>query len=287
MNKIFLNILLFIAVASLFLISCNEDTIDVNRFGTISGTIYERDIDKPLFGAIVYTTPPSSSVITDSAGAFTINKVLIGEYSVTATKEGFRTKSINAAVFESQVTQAIMTLQKAEEDQENLLKGSISGKVLSTPGNTPVVGASITTDPPTSAVITGENGSFEIADIVRGVYKVIARKGGYLSDTVSIEVKKDMTTEAVLLLEVKGSFGSIQGVVLKSPDNSPLSGVSITTDPSTTAIISDNQGKFSLNDVPVGDYAVIAKKGGYEKDSVGVKVDANEVNSITILLVAK
>ncbi|MDM8158243.1 carboxypeptidase regulatory-like domain-containing protein [Labilibaculum sp. K2S] len=69
-------------------------------------------------------------------------------------------------------------------------------------------------------------------------------------------------------------FGSVSGTVTTSEEagSLPMEGVSITTNPGTTAVTTNSDGHFNLNEVKVGDVTVNAKKEGYTAVSIPVKV---------------
>lgn len=79
-------------------------------------------------------------------------------------------------------------------------------------------------------------------------------------------------------------LGGIEGVVLDYETSSPLAGASITTSPPTDAIVSDAQGRFSMNDLAVGNYTIQAKKPGYSSNSVTVSVRENRTTQATVFL---
>ena len=66
--------------------------------------------------------------------------------------------------------------------------------------------------------------------------------------------------------------------------SSALEGASITTSPPTSAILTGSDGKFSIQDIPVGNYTITAQKNGYKKSSVSVSVRENAVTQATIFL---
>ncbi len=78
--------------------------------------------------------------------------------------------------------------------------GTISGVVYAPDGKTPVGGASITTNPPTSAIATDPSGAFVISDVTVGKYTVTASKAGYSQTSVSVEVTSRKTVQAVIFL---------------------------------------------------------------------------------------
>ena len=81
------------------------------------------------------------------------------------------------------------------------LTGAIAGTVLDFDTRDPLAEAQITTSPPTSALRTGEDGTFRLEDIPTGNYTVTASRSGYQSSSVTIAVTEDQTTPASLFLE--------------------------------------------------------------------------------------
>jgi len=80
------------------------------------------------------------------------------------------------------------------------------------------------------------------------------------------------------------NLGIISGKVLNAKDNSPVSGVLITTEPPSQTLLTDAGGKFSIIDVSPGDVFIRATKTGYKSNSVTINVKANKTTSATILL---
>lgn len=88
--KIFFNIIIcgFILTT---LVSCSEDTINENGFGTLEGTVVKAGDNTPLENVKITTTPASTTVFTNSDGEFIINDIASGQYSVQAEKDEFIT----------------------------------------------------------------------------------------------------------------------------------------------------------------------------------------------------
>lgn len=57
--------------------------------------------------------------------------------------------------------------------------------------------------------------------------------------------------------------GTVQGIVVASGTNLVLSDVKISTQPGSSTVFTDSQGKFILNEIPVGTYSVQADKEDY------------------------
>lgn len=68
------------------------------------------------------------------------------------------------------------------------------------------------------------------------------------------------------------TFGSIEGFVLNSETEEPMSNVSITTTPPTNSILTSPDGTFIFDEVPSGSYSIQARKSGFQNNSVSVTV---------------
>jgi TolB protein len=79
-------------------------------------------------------------------------------------------------------------------------------------------------------------------------------------------------------------YGSISGVVINDSTSLAIGGASITTSPPTSALLTGADGKFSIDDIPVGNYAINAQKAGYKKGSVSISVRENAATQATVFL---
>jgi Carboxypeptidase regulatory-like domain len=91
-----LNILI-ILILSLFL-GCNEETVDLVGIGSITGRVVKSASFDPIENAKISLSPSNNTVFTDSEGYFRMEEIEAGEYSVSATKEGFLTNFEAATV---------------------------------------------------------------------------------------------------------------------------------------------------------------------------------------------
>ena len=80
------------------------------------------------------------------------------------------------------------------------------------------------------------------------------------------------------------NYGSIKGVVLQPDGKTVAAGALITTSPATESIMTDNSGMFTLNNVPVGNYAITASKSPYISTQVSVSVTSSNSTAATIIL---
>jgi len=81
------------------------------------------------------------------------------------------------------------------------LTGKIQGQVIDN-YDRPVVGAIVSTEPPTESVRTTENG-YELSNVPIGKYRVKVRKPGYEPATSEVHVQWSQTTGADIQIERK------------------------------------------------------------------------------------
>lgn len=79
-------------------------------------------------------------------------------------------------------------------------------------------------------------------------------------------------------------FGSIEGTVTFESSGAPAPGVEITTTPVTSTVVTDDQGYFSLTNVPTGEYSVVAHLEGYKNASDKISVTKNNTTTSTLQL---
>ncbi len=80
------------------------------------------------------------------------------------------------------------------------------------------------------------------------------------------------------------TFGSIQGTVIDSETNEPINNANITTTPPTNSILSAEDGTYQLEEIPVGNYSIQARKNEFQNNSVSVAVRENQVATANIVL---
>jgi hypothetical protein len=80
------------------------------------------------------------------------------------------------------------------------------------------------------------------------------------------------------------TFGNIEGQVQNSLTGEGISFASITTNPGTDAIITNEQGQFSINEISTGSYTIQAEKENYFSKTVRVSVNENRTTTAQILM---
>lgn len=162
--------------------------------------------------------------------------------------------------------------------------GSISGKVIEDSSGTGLSGATVTTNPPTSAATTGPNGNYLIQNVPSGSYTVTAGKTGYQSASVSVSVSPGTGASADIVISYNYTTGTITGTIVEDSSGATVSGVNITTSPATNAATTDQSGSFTLSNVTPGSYKVEASKYGYRFTTADVMVNAGRITTVNITL---
>jgi hypothetical protein len=78
--------------------------------------------------------------------------------------------------------------------------------------------------------------------------------------------------------------GTIDGQVLDATSQEPVANANVTTSPPTRSVLTGDNGQFTLENVPTGNYTVDAVKDGFETGSTTINVEADETTEATILL---
>ncbi|MDN3202733.1 carboxypeptidase-like regulatory domain-containing protein [Algoriphagus sediminis] len=100
--------------------SCEEQTFDLAKYGTISGLVVDGNTYEPLQGVQITTAPASTALITDASGAFIFDKVEEGDVVITARRNEYLTTSVSVAVFEGDNTPVTFFLLDDENNIGNV-----------------------------------------------------------------------------------------------------------------------------------------------------------------------
>lgn len=89
---------LVLLLLGLVIINCSEDTVELIEIGSVTGKVVEANNFNPIENAKVSLSTNNYTVFTDENGEFSIEEVEVGDYSVSAEKEGFITSFEAATV---------------------------------------------------------------------------------------------------------------------------------------------------------------------------------------------
>ncbi|WP_116770663.1 carboxypeptidase regulatory-like domain-containing protein [Maribacter litoralis] len=95
---------------SLLFLSCEEETLGDQSFGSLEGKVVTNGDNLPLENVKITTNPASTTVFTDSDGNFTIQDILTGDYSIQADKDNYETSFEAASIFIDKSTTVIFEM---------------------------------------------------------------------------------------------------------------------------------------------------------------------------------
>jgi hypothetical protein len=100
----------------LLFLGCEEEKIDIDKFGSLTGVVLNGEDYSPLEGVLISTSPASSTVLTDNKGRFEFKKVIEGEVALTARKNDYLSSSVSVAVYEKETTVLTFFMLKDDKD---------------------------------------------------------------------------------------------------------------------------------------------------------------------------
>jgi uncharacterized protein (DUF2141 family) len=257
-----------------------SDSLSNTRFGKINGTVQDAASGTPLANVNLYTIPPSIIITTTSSGAFTFENMEAGTYQLIAKKSGYDSARVSVSVIAGLTSSANILMNKADTTVPPAT-GNLTGKVIDGVTGLAVSNAEVSTDPSTTVVFTDETGNYNFNNLQPGSYTVSISKNYYSSTSSSVTITAGITTTADFSLTP--SVGKIQGSVIDST-GAAIPDVVITTSPETGSFITDNNGGFTIENVPVGSVTVSAEKIGFVTKSVSVSVNPGETATVVIML---
>lgn len=184
------------------------DFVFENEPGQIIGKVKNETTNVEIQNADIRAYPTSDlgthlDTATDVSGDYELNNVPAENYFVTATADGYVTRVEKGVVQSGQIERVDFLLtEKAAEP------GILMGKVIFTPANTPVEGATITVSKvgePDVVLTTDENGEYFVR-LEEGEYTVNMTYGTS-SQEKTVNIESTLTTEANFEIYTGGGGG--------------------------------------------------------------------------------
>jgi N-acetylneuraminic acid mutarotase len=149
--------------------------------GTIHGRVVDSSTNFGVVGAVVTTSPATSTTYTDGSGYYSITGVARGTYTVQATATSYATSSFYGVVVATgNAIAAVPNIGLAPY----LADATIQGRVIDSSTNIGISGAVVTTSPPTFVVYTDGDGYYRIDGLAAGTYTVQASTRSYEHSSV-------------------------------------------------------------------------------------------------------
>lgn len=81
-----------------------------------------------------------------------------------------------------------------------------------------------------------------------------------------------------------GGYGTVTGKVVLTETFEPIKNVKISSSPNTSSVFTDENGNFTITNIPVGNYSFEARKEGYVAKFEGVSVAVNSETNVVFEL---
>jgi PKD repeat protein len=180
MHKLLFYLLIFAAI--ILSISCSEDPTQPTPTtkGTLNGKITDQSSGADILNAMIITQPATDTVSSDSVGNYSITNIEAGSYTVTASKNGFSSKSVNTNVTAGETTTVNISLTTTT--------GSIKGKIFDQNSGNGISGVTVVTQPATVTVTSDSDGDYLIPNLEPGNYIINVTKPGYYPNSMDGDV---------------------------------------------------------------------------------------------------
>jgi len=236
---------------------------DTALTGTISGTVTDEVSGEPITSAFAQFTPPGANEpavggYTDRDGAFVVGGIPAGDRDVTVQAADF-------LPFEGQTRIRADDVGTNDDLNVTLVRGdttvTVRGIVVDVLTQRVIAGAQVTIAEGT-AVVTGADGRFEVADVLVGDQRVQVSVAGYEPHDATVTILPGMGDITVELFESAqdppGGPHTIAGTVtLNGPPDS--SGATVSAVDLATTLVMDSEITG-----PSGRYGLFVPPGGYE-----------------------
>jgi len=294
MKKITITLLPILLILSLTAFSCKKSSssspVEPPTHGTIKGTTTDFGTGYPLEGVNIYSEPASSFVKTDVNGNYQISTVEPGTYKVVATKISYDTLAVNVTVVAGATAVADFILVKSDTTK-NKNYGQITGIVKNSKTFIPIENVNLTTLPVTSSITSDATGKYTFVNVSPGTYTLFAKKVGYDSTSISVNVIAGQITKADIYLTeqdttVPPTTGSIVGEIQDAQTLIAIPGALVSTNPATSTVFSTNSGSYSFTNIPPGDYTVSVSKIGYQNSTAKITVIVGNESRADFMLVS-
>ncbi len=260
-----------------------RDTSSASKFGKVEGFIRNLFNEQPLQNVLLTTEPISGNVLTDATGKYTFNKLIPGQYKITAMKKDFDTVAVSVKVIKGQTTTAHFYL-KPQNMLDSSKLGSVYGKIIDFTTASAIGNVLISTKPTTIPVLSDNAGNYKLKALKAGEYFIYAFKNNYLKDSLKITVQPGINSQADFIL--KPATASFEGIV-KNSSNTLLQGVFIKSIPDIGSKYTNSNGYFKFDRITPGQYKFITNFAGYLPDTSVINFEGGDKINYEIILQAK
>jgi hypothetical protein len=212
-------------------------------------------------GIIVSVEGTDKEAITSRDGAFVINGLIPGSYTLNYTDSNHKTITI------TDVNVVDATFTNLETQVLESITGSLTGFIKNSQGNA-ISGVNVLIEELGIATLTNDQGQFNLNNVPAGLFTLSVQKSGYTGFKTQITVKPN--AEVALgdfNIDAFALTGRIEIAGLED-----LSGTSVSLLNTQFTALTDAQGQFTISGIPAGEYQLQVTLAGYQTQVFTVSV---------------
>jgi protocatechuate 3,4-dioxygenase beta subunit len=266
-------------------------SLRTSELARLSGTVRDSSGNAVRSATVTVSGGSSTSLTdtTDSRGRYAFTRIVPDTYSVSVTASGFVARTFPSVVLTEGDVEVLDVVLSGQGDATT----GVEGFVVDSFGN-PVVGArvAVALGPVTGRVDnTDTTGAYLLDNLPPGNYTLTASATGFTPRTLTVNLAG--TTRGRLDFTLTESSSNVNGTItgtVSQTDGIGISGVlvRVTAGPSTGhSTTTDNDGNYSLADLPEGTYTLTFSRNGYTSRTVtSIEVNAGETTTSDVELAA-
>ncbi len=234
----------------------------------------------------ILSGPSDGRATSGREGRFELRGLRPGVYALTFSTAGHATRIREGLeVRAGRVVEIRVELDSLGEDPV----GAIFGVVKNGEGQ-PVSGATvrITAGPTIAEIGTDAEGRYTLAPLVPGLYSLRVTADGYRAAEaggIRVEAGQERRVDFTVRRGEEPRFGTVSGTVTDA-DRRPIAGATVTViaGPTIRSSVTDGEGRYRLEELLPGNYALRASKDGYLPQTRETPVVAGQNRSVSFLL---
>ncbi|MFC4098834.1 carboxypeptidase regulatory-like domain-containing protein [Paenibacillus xanthanilyticus] len=258
--------------------------------GSLAGYVTDLDTSAAVEGAVVTvrrddTDAVVATALTDNRGAYLIQDLGAGRYTVTAEASGFFTQILSEAVAPDLQTPLSFVLSRNP--------ATIQGNVANAATGQPIAGAAIeirlfnTFGEAVASSLTDAQGNYTINRVPASNYTVIASQPNFGTEETSAHVGPGQTT--TLNFALTPNPASLSGTIVQQSNGLPIAGATIDVIDAFTGIVvrsglSDARGVYLIGGLRADDYIVRTSQSGFQSESNAITLQPGSARVLNVSL---
>ena len=247
----------------------NVDVVLIDAYGAIKGLVKKLD-GTFIEGCIVSLNPTGKSQVTGNNGSFEFLKLPPDNYSLTFSKVGYSDQEKRTEVVLGEVANIDVILES--------VYGTIKGFVKDKKDGHTIENCQISLSPGGITKMTGVDGAFVFDKLNSGEYIIAYKKDGYVDETKAVTITSGQTVDADAAL--RSAYGTIKGAVKDIDNQSGIGKCLVSISPGDQSLMTEEDGSFTFERFPIGEYTLEFKKTGYSSATKRAKVEGGEITDI-------